>query len=78
MHSDHYDHPGWYEIGVQGHLDRRWSTWFDGMEIDADPDGSTCIRGLVADQAALHGLLSRLRDTGLPLLFVRRVDAPPT
>ena len=78
VHSDDFDRPGWYEISVQGHLDERWSTWFDGMELDTDPDGSTCIRGHVVDQAALHGLLGRLRDLGLSLLFVRRVDAPPT
>jgi hypothetical protein len=80
VHSDHFDQPGWYEIGVQGHLDERWSTWFDGMELVADPSGSTCIQGPVVDQAALHGLLSRLRDLGLPLLFVHRVDArtPPS
>ena len=73
--SEHFDHPGRYEIGVQGRLDERWSTWFDGMDIETDSDGNTCIRGLVVDQAALHGVLSRLRDLGLLLLSVNRIDS---
>ena len=59
-----------YEIRVQGHLDRRWSAWFDGMTLVADDDGSTLISGQVADQAALHGLIQKVRDLGLPLLSV--------
>ena len=59
-----------YEIRVQGHLDGRWSAWFDGMTLVADDDGSTLISGEVADQAALHGLIQRVRDLGLPLLSV--------
>lgn len=66
---------GWYEIHVQGQLDQRWATWFDGMALSAGPDGATVIRGHVADQAALHGLLNRLRDIGLPLLSVMRMDS---
>jgi hypothetical protein len=58
-------------IRVQGHLDARWSAWFDGLSVTADADGSTTLHGPVADQAALFGLLQRLRDTGLPLLSVR-------
>ena len=64
----------WYEIRLQGRLDPRWTAWFDGMTLRADADGTTVIRGHVADQAALHGLLQRLRDLGLPLLSVDRVD----
>lgn len=63
-----------YEIRVQGHLDVRWSTWFDGMELVADEDGTTLIRGRVTDQAALHGLIQKVRDLGLVLLSV---NAPP-
>lgn len=63
----------WYEIRVQGRLDRRWAAWLDGMNLTSDIDGTTLISGLVADQPALHGLLSRLRDLGLPLLSVTRV-----
>ena len=59
-----------YEIRIQGRLEDRWSVWFDGMEITAADDGSTRIRGEVADQAALHGLIQKVRDLGLPLLSV--------
>ena len=58
-------------IRVQGHLDARWSTWFDGLTITTDDDGSTTLHGPVVDQAALFGLLLKLRDIGLPLLAVR-------
>jgi hypothetical protein len=64
----------WYEIRLQGRLDPRWASWFDGMTLTNRSDGTTVVHGLVADQAALHGLLQRLRDLGLPLLSVDRVD----
>jgi hypothetical protein len=69
---------GRYEIRVTGHLDGRWAAWFDGLELVHEADGVTVIRGRVADQAALHGLLQRVRDVGLPLLSVTQVqgDAP--
>ena len=67
----------WYEIHLQGRLDPRWATWFDGMTVTTDADGTTLIRGPVADQAALHGLLARLRDLGLPLLSVTQVTRRP-
>jgi hypothetical protein len=63
----------WYEIHLRGRLDQRWASWFDGMTVSTDVDGTTLIRGPVADQAALHGLLARLRDLGLPLLSVTQV-----
>jgi len=63
----------WYEIRLRGRLDQRWASWFDGMTVSTDADGTTLIRGPVADQAALHGLLARLRDLGLPLLSVTQV-----
>jgi hypothetical protein len=62
--------PGWYEIRLQGRLDERWASWFDGMTLDPAVDGVTVLRGPVADQAALHGLLARLRDLGVPLISV--------
>jgi hypothetical protein len=65
---------GAYEIRVKGHLDSRWAAWFDGMALAHDEDGTTRIRGRVADQAALHGLLHRMRDLGLPLVSVVQVD----
>ncbi len=60
----------WYEIRVRGHLGARWAAWFDGMTLTPGGDGTTILRGPVADQAALHGLLARTRDTGLPLVSV--------
>ena len=66
--------PGRYEIRVQGHLDARWAAWFDGLAIAHGSDGTTTIEGPVADQAALHGLLQRIRDLGLPLISVNHAD----
>ena len=63
-----------YEIRVSGHLGTRWAAWFDGMELDDEDDGTTVIRGPVVDQAALHGLLQRLRDLGICLLSLTRLD----
>lgn len=57
-----------YEIRVRGHLGSRWSTWFDGMTLTAERDGTSVIRGFVVDQAALHGLLQKLRDLGITLI----------
>jgi hypothetical protein len=65
--------PGQYAIRIQGHLEARWADWFDGMRLTHDSDGTTVIQGPVADQAALHGLLRRVRDLGLPLLSVNRM-----
>ena len=67
-----------YEIRVKGHLGSRWSAWFDGLNLTSDDDGITVIQGPVADQAALHGLLSKLRDVGIPLVSLVQVvpDAP--
>ena len=57
-----------YEIRVRGHLGSRWSSWFDGMTLTCEDDGSSVIRGFVVDQAALHGLLNQLRDLGITLI----------
>jgi hypothetical protein len=65
---------GRYEIRLKGHLDARWATWFDGMTLTQDNDGTTVIRGLVVDQAALHGLIQRVRDIGLPLVSVTHLN----
>jgi hypothetical protein len=61
-----------YEIRVKGVLDGRWSEWFDGMTVSSDASGETTLTGPVADQAALHGLLTKVRDLGIPLVSVRR------
>jgi hypothetical protein len=65
---------GRYEIRVKGHLEPRWAAWFDGMCLTNQSDGTTSIQGPVIDQAALHGVLHRLRDTGLPLISVTQLD----
>jgi hypothetical protein len=59
---------------VRGVLDRHWSGWFSGLQVSSDAPGQTLIAGPVADQAALHGLLAKVRDLGLPLLSVHRID----
>jgi hypothetical protein len=66
-----------YEIRLQGHLASRWSDWFDGLTLTCESDGTTLLQGLVVDQAALHGLLQKVRDTGLPLISVTPVVADP-
>jgi hypothetical protein len=63
-----------YEIRVNGELGSGWSTWFDGLQVISDDRGQTTIAGPVADQPALHGLLAKIRDLGLPLLSVRQLD----
>ena len=66
--------PGRYEIRLKGHLDHRWVAWFDGLRISLENDGTTTLDGPIADQAALHGLLLKVRDTGLPLVSVTQVQ----
>ncbi len=62
-----------YELCIKGHLDERWSEWFDGLEMTYPSDGETLLSGPVADQAALHGLLARVRDLNLELLSIRKL-----
>jgi hypothetical protein len=76
--ADGQREPGRYEIRVKGHLDARWASWFDGLALTHERDGTTVLRGPVADQAALHGLLSRVRDLGLPLVSVAEIDPQTT
>ena len=64
-----------YEIRVQGRLDQRWSGWFDGLTITYEGDDVTVLRGPLVDEAALHGILIKVRDLTLPLLAVSRVAA---
>ena len=66
---------GWYEVRIEGHLDARWAAWFDALSLTKESDGTTVFRTQVADQAALYGLLQKVRDIGLPLLSVAQVEA---
>ena len=63
-----------YEIRVQGRLDQRWSSWFDGLTLSYDGDDITVLRGTLVDEAALHGVLIKVRDLALPLLAVSRIQ----
>jgi hypothetical protein len=71
--ADHRD-AGRYEIRLKGRLDYRWASWFDGLSLTHNSDGTTVIHGIVADQSALHGLLQKVRDLGLPLDSVIHID----
>jgi hypothetical protein len=64
----------YYEILLQGQLNARWADWFEGMTITLDNDGNTILSGPLADQAALHGILKKVRDMGLTLLSVNSVE----
>ena len=67
-----------YEICVQGHLDHRWSHWFEGFEIVLTGNGETLLSGPVIDQAALYGVLIKVRDLGLPLISVMQTQSKRT
>jgi hypothetical protein len=73
--DDH--HSGNYEIRIKGLLDDRWAAWFDDLSLSHQHDGTTIIHGPVVDQAALHGLLRKVRDLGLTLVSVRRLESDP-
>ena len=74
----HPHEPGHYQIRVEGHLAARWSAWFDGLSLSQQGDGTTVIEGPVVDQAALHGLLQKVRNLGLPLVSVIQVGNGPS
>jgi len=74
MPTGPHHNPGRYEIRLRGHLGSRWTAWFDGLTLTNESDGTTIISGPVADQAALHGLLQKVRDLGLPLVSVTQAQ----
>jgi hypothetical protein len=67
------DQPRVYQIRLKGQFDARWTDWFGGMAVDLTEDGDTLLTGPVADQAALHGLLRKVRDLGIPLVSVNEL-----
>ena len=71
--EDQYE-SGYYEIRIEGHLDDRWANWFGSLTITLEENGDTFLSGSGADQAALYGLLTKVRDLGLPLVSVMRVS----
>ena len=76
LSEDHHE-PGHYEIRIKGHLDNRWADWFEGLTIMLEDNGETLLTGPVVDQAALHGLLRKVRDLGIPLVSVNRIEPEP-
>ena len=67
-----------YQIRIKGHLGRQWTDWFEGLTITLEEDGDTLLTGPVVDQAALHGLLKKVRDLGMPLVSVSPVEPGPS
>jgi hypothetical protein len=73
------DQPVVYQIRIKGHLSHQWTDWFEDLTITLEEDGDTLLTGPVIDQAALHGLLKKVRDLGMPLISVSPVEpGPPT
>ncbi len=71
---EYHDESGLYEIRLKGHLNNRWADWFEGLTITLEDQGDTLLTGLVVDQAALHGLLKKVRDLGMPLVSVSPLE----
>ena len=72
--TENHHEPGQYEIRLKGHLDAKWADWFEGLTITRGDNGETLLSGPVVDQAALHGVLRKVRDLGLPLVSVNLVN----
>ena len=70
--------PGRYEIRIRGHLDAQWTDWFGMLTVTLEQNGDTLLTGTVADQSALHGLLRKVRDLGMPLISVNRIEPGQT
>ena len=75
---EYHDESGLYEIRIKGHLNNRWADWFEGLTITVEEDGDTLLTGPVIDRAALHGLLKKVRDLGMPLVSVRPIEHGPS
>ncbi len=73
----HANQPIAYQIRLQGHLSSQWAEWFEGLTITLEEDGNTLLAGPVIDQAALHGILKKVRDLGMPLLAVHALGFDP-
>jgi hypothetical protein len=71
---EYHDEFGLYEIRLKGHLNNRWTGWFEGLTITREDNGNTLLTGPVIDQAALHGLLKKVRDLGLPLISINPLE----
>lgn len=76
--SDNHQQPMFYQIRIQGHLDAQWTEWFAGLAISLEENGDTLLTGPVVDQAALHGLLKKIRDLGMLLLSVMCIEPAQT
>ena len=74
--ANHLDQPMVYQIRIKGHLGPQWADWFGGLSITLEDDGETLLTGPVVDQAALYGLLRKVRDLGMPLISAVRVKPP--
>lgn len=72
--QDHHE-SGLYEIRVGGHLNKRWDDWFEGLTVTRTSNGETMLTGIIADQSALHGMLRKIRDLGIPLRSVNRIES---
>ncbi len=76
MTSSETDPGQWWEVRVRGHLTGYWSDWFAGFALKPERDGTVLLSGFLVDQTALHGLLARIRDLGLPLISVNAAETP--
>ena len=72
--TEAHDEPERYEIRLKGHLDDRWADWFEGLTITREANGETLLAGPVVDQAALHGLLKKVRDLGMSLISISPIE----
>ena len=72
-HTSDSSQPAVYAIRIAGHLPPQWSDWFEGLAVTLEPDGTTLLSGPVIDQAAMYGLLKKVRDTGLTLIAVNQI-----